>query len=242
MAFRDKGTADRVRIDALEDELDDKDAEIARLRSELAERDAPKKKTKKGRAAPVPTASDLPVGDVWEVETTHPKGTWKWGLGWLAILAATIAYLGVTGGWRTELLIPLTIFGVPGMTLFRRRGITLDRKAGTITRWDWFLFRRRRTWAVAGKEIELVRRTMYRKNGPSWTAGVAHLGDDELFLMKWGAAEDLSRRVAAFFGIGFRERRETTEEIQRRAHQPLKFVSVVIVLAMIIGGLVILLR
>lgn len=240
MAFRDKQKADQLRIGALEEELDEKDAEIARLRDELADRrdqKKPKKKRAKERA-PIPAAKDLPEGDVWDVETTHPEGMWKWGLGWFALLGGGVAYLAVTGGLRRELLIPVACFGLPGLMLLRRTGLTVDRKRGQITRWDWLFVRIRRSYGIEGKDLELVSRTMTPKDRPSWSAGVLRIDGRDLFLMKIGKARSLARRVAAFLGVGLSERRESTDEIMARARQPLTFIMGFMIVAFIIAGIV----
>ena len=243
MAFRDKQNADRIRIDALEDEVDEKDAEIARLKKELAERNDKKKPQKKPKKkTPVPKADDLPEGDVWDVETTHPEGMWKWGVGWVVAAFGVVGLVAANQGPKLELLMPVACFGLPGLMFLHRRGLTIDRKRAEITRWDWFMFRFRRTWSMKGKDLELVSRNMSPKNGPSWIAGVLMLDDRVLFLMKIGKAQSLARRVAAYLDVGLAERRETTDEIMKRAQQPLAFVAVFMVIAFVIGGILMLAR
>ncbi|MCA9620381.1 MAG: hypothetical protein KC731_15270, partial [Myxococcales bacterium] len=88
MAFRSEREADRHRIDALEDELEEKEAEIARLRNKMAARKEPRPPEAKGR---VPEVQDLPEGPLLAIPT-HDPSAWKIGAIWLLTLAGVMGY------------------------------------------------------------------------------------------------------------------------------------------------------
>ena len=206
MGFRDERSADRYRIDALEDEVAAKDDEIERLRAELTAKQAPKpskqqkKKKKRAPADIVPVVDDLPSGDVMSLDT-HDQANWKVGVVWLVVAAIVFGVLGVRQGLGGGLLAPMAIFGLPGFFFLIRTRLVIDRKARTITRVWTFLLSVRRTLSVEGQELVLERRAHHPKNGKTWYGGHLLLGERPLASMKIGKARVMAKRGAAFMDV-----------------------------------------
>ncbi len=241
MGFRNPRDADRLRIDALEEDVEDKAARIAELEAALARRDAAERQPPRGKRAKstrraeakVPKVDGVPEGARWSFETTHPKGTWKLGIAWMVALAAIVGVVVAREGLHRGIGIMVAVFGVPGLLLLHRSGLVVDREKRRITRWDSIVIPVRRTWEVGGHRIVLEERSMTPKDGESWQAGFVFLGPHLLFKDKKAAAQRTARRIAAFLGVAYSERRERDEAVERRAIMPLMVVMTVA----LVGGL-----
>jgi hypothetical protein len=234
MGFRSDEDARIHRIDALEGELDEKDAEIARLKAELeAEREADadlkelealerasaaEQREQKATRARSP-AKAKSSSDIWAFNT-HMAHAWMIGIAWLAVVAGGAAYMHYerSMAW-TELWPALPVF-LMSLFFFHQHGLVLDKRAGTVTRKDRLLvFSWSRVRPYAGKAITIDRRYYSNKDGDSYWTGHVFLGDLKLFAKKEAEAERLAKQVAEFLGIACRP--PSTKQMQRRAMLPL---------------------
>jgi hypothetical protein len=231
VGFRSERDADRYRIDVLEDEVAEKDDEIARLRAKLA---TPKpkrrqhKQKQQAKRGEVPRVADLPSGPRMEIATSDPKG-WLVGLLWLAMAGGGYAYSVLIDGYQQNGLLVLLFFALPGLLFFTRTRLLLDREARTITVVYSLLISMRRVLSVKGKALRIEKRYHKPKDGDSYYAGHIFLGDHKLARAKIGKAQGWARRIAAFMELPLSERNESTKAIMRRAGMPLWIVGVVMV-------------
>src|SRR5688572_5379426 len=125
MAFRSDKDAMRSQIDALKGDLEQRDAEVTRLKEQLeAERRAAATSTEKQapavprgttsfwlKARPAP-AEPSPDGDTWGLPRSEPSG-WMFPvlmITWLVLFAGAGAYLHWTRQAAPEETIPLLLF------------------------------------------------------------------------------------------------------------------------------------
>lgn len=215
MSFRNDDDARRHRIDALESDLEEKDAEIARLKTALEAKESAPKSKKSAPRSVATKAAQVPGGDVWKLDT-HDKRSWMFGVGWLVVLAAILGYLHRTGSVGAEEGLWVVCFGIPGLFFFARSGLVLDRSAGTVTRWRAFFFAKwRRTVPLAGRAIEIEKRLASPEEGSSYWAGRVYLGDLKLFAKKEEDAERLAQQIAAYLGVPCRVKHPSAKQANR---------------------------
>jgi hypothetical protein len=232
MTFRDDREAARHRIDALEGQLDEKDEEIARLREELAAREAPaappRAKEEHQKKADPPVVAGVPPGDVWAFDTSG-RNEWKAGALWLVGIAAAAGYLWVHEHAGAAVLFPVLLFSAPGLFLLVRSGVVADRGARTITVWYRLLVRH--AWVVPideGSVIEMDTRLVSPENGDSYWSGHVFVGKRKLFSKKEREAEQLAKKLAAFLGIPYLRRRPDMKAIERQARLPLMLTTAMV--------------
>lgn len=235
MAFRSEREADRHRIDALEDAVEDKDEEIARLRAQLEAKEkkpAPKKRQKKQPKGNVPEVDDLPDGDVMEIATHDPTLNII-GAVWLAVVLGMLGYAWATSVFEMQMLVPALIFGVPPIFFLMRGKLVCDRKAGTITVVHSLVVSVKRKLSVEGQTLVVERRMHKPKDGDSYWAGHLFIGDRRIAHKKIHPAMAMARRVAAFMRMPLADRHQSQKDIMKAANMPLVIVVVVMAIAVL---------
>lgn len=245
MSFRNDRDASRHRIDALEEEVAEKDRKIADLERELAGRGkASKKPGRKGDAAgrggAVPQVAGLPEGDVWEVPFYDPKALWI-ALGWIVLLVGGALWMWLMRH-DASMFIAAGIFTAPALVFVHRSGLVIDKRSKTLTHWHWLVVPWKKVLPLAGNHIAMETRLVTPKDSDSYWAGRVFLGNHQLFQKKKHEAERLGTRIAAFAGIPFKERAVSSKQIMREAEQPLRFMAIFMVIAAVIAGLLQILR
>lgn len=232
MGFRNDEDARIHRIDALEGAVSEKDAEIARLKAQLEDKEARQDRgepseeeargTKKRPAKSAPPRVDgVPEGDRWEV-ATHQPYMWMLGVVWIAATAAWVAYSHfVNGAPAPEAALGMLVC-LPSLALFHRQRLVLDKQAGIVTQRNWVLFVPwSRVAKYQGQSIRVERRRYSSKDVDSRWNGHVFLGKMKLFAMREEEAVALAQRVAAFLGISCRTTTPSAKQMQRRAMLPL---------------------
>jgi hypothetical protein len=233
MGFRSDEEARVRRIDALEGQLSEKDAEIARLRAQLeGPRPTPQVPTASARDTSASTASAPGPGarEVWSFPTHDPKGLWI-GMAWVVLASVATAYLGTSSEEASSLAAMAAVFvilSLPALFLFHRHRLTLDPSAGTVTRHDRVLFVTwKRTVSCAGRAVEVDRRLHSPSDGESYWVDHVYLGDLKLFAKRGEEADALAKKVARHLGVPCRPRPFSAEETERRARRPLVYTMIV---------------
>jgi hypothetical protein len=252
MGFRNDEDARIHRIDALEGELDEKDAEIARLKAELEAKEvdgdlaelermeAAEREQAAGRArqqAPRAPSKSAPsktkdTREVWAFDT-HKPNAWMIGVGWFVVVAAGAWYMHAMRGMEWATLWPALVILPMGFMFLHRHGLVLDKRAGTVTRTDRLLFLSfRRERPYAGKAITVARRYYSSDTGDGHYNGHVFLGDLKLFAKREAEADRLAKQIAEFLGIPVRP--PSARKMQQRAMLPLVLTAVGVVLFLVV--------
>ncbi len=236
MGFRSDRDASRYRIEALESALEEKDAEIARLRAEAKGKRAqdekkPRRKAKheKDQAAP-PAAilSSLPAADTWALPISA-------GLELLPILVGGVGGLiaGYTrypsslglGEPRFLLTLLPAVLVVVALWFALTKRVVLDRRAGTVRVHIGLLKR-----TIQGKGFQVCGFVVSSENGPTVKKGRVALGAHRLMAASEPEACALAERMAAFMSVPYLGVRFSEKEQERVAIQALvlTFVTVAV--------------
>lgn len=210
MGFRSDDEAMRHRVDALEGQVAEKDAEVERLKKELAAaKEAGRPPAVKVALAPPRPLSSAkeemaPDGETWAVPMAvrDPKFTIGM-LGFLLFLLGiplALQYQGESHGWDVWIPVLLTATIPVGLILYRG-GIEIDRKARKVTRWRWFLVGWERTFPTEGESIfvEVVDR------GNEETAQFDRIFVGENFLVERRSprGKGLAERIARYLELPY---------------------------------------
>ncbi len=154
------------------------------------------------------------------IPTHRRRHNWHVDLVSLLAMSGMGAFLAVESGVWTDAW-PALIFAAPGLIYFYQQRLTLDRRAGTVTRTRSLLFIRwNRVVTYAGKELLVERGSGTAKNGEPYDTGTASLDGMKLFSKKMEPADALAQRIAAFLDIPCRTVTPTAKQLQRRARLP----------------------
>ena len=240
MGFRSDEEALRSRVDALEGDLADREAEVERLKADLeAERHpppkpkAPEPKLSFGLRAEEAPAEPTPDGDTWGLAGTR--------MGWRLIVvlgawsASSFGFFGYEfagkGHWGGS--IGLVLLGLSPLLLFLyRSGIVIDRRARTITIWKRLFVRWARTVTLAGEEIGVEKPPLGQDGDTAY--GVL-LGERFLLSREKEPAKALAEKIAEFAGVPFAGvRSRSQKQITRRA---ILVMGAAVVLCLLFGAL-----
>ncbi len=247
MGFRNKGDARRLRIDALEDDVAERDEEIARLKLELQKTNQrkPKKRKRKKRAEGSASGErerasvSVPDRDTWELDVRPLR--WSNLVVFLGLFGGMGLFLifSSRGDYRTVVLgaACVALGAAMGATTAARQRLELDRINRTVTIKSHLLLTWKRTVKVTDTELLMTKQYMQPKHGSSWTQGTLVLGGRTVCKGKEAAQRKLGRQVASFLGLSFDIRTPTAEEIEKRALRPLMFVFGVTAIAMAVAAL-----
>ena len=247
VAFRSEKDASRHRIDALEDELEEKDAELERLRAEVERRDAAAKdgarKTKKrrskrrgasGERAEAPPQG-VPTGTTWSVREYSPL--WMLPVAGCG-LGVCLAALGLgsqpgqsTAGWLV-MLLPLAL-----VALALDKRVVLDRGgAGVSKRWGPLRM------PLDGSAFRVAETVTSSENGPNVYWGSVYFGEDRLVNRRKAEAIEVAQKMAAFMGRPYKGSKFSQKDQERGALGALvgtfglvAFLGFVLALAYLVG-------
>ena len=247
MGFRNDEDARIHRIDALEGALDEKDAEIARLKAQLEAKDvdddrvelermeAEERKDAAARAQQKQAPRTKIKQDTREVRTIdlHMPHLWMLGVAWIPVVAAVAWYMHAIQGMEWEALWPALLVLPVGLFFLHRHTLVLDKRSGTVTRLDQVLvFSWRRVRPYAGKAITIHRGYYSNEDGNSHWTGHVFLEDLKLFVKKEGQARRLAKEIAEFLDITYRTARP--KQAQRHPMLPLVLTMVAVVIFLIV--------
>ncbi len=231
MGFRSDRDASRYRIEALESALEEKDAEIARLRAEAEgkrahdAKDARRKATRENErsaptgAPPAAILSSLPDGDTWALPISA-------GLELMPILVGGVG--GLIAGYARDpsslglgeprfllTLLPAVLVVVALWFALTKR-VVLDRRAGTVRVHVGLLKR-----TIKGKSFQVRGFVVSSENGPTVKKGRVAFGMHRLMAASEPEACALAERMAAFMGVPYLGVRFSEKEQEREGMQAL---------------------
>jgi hypothetical protein len=210
MGFRSDDEAIRHRVDALEGQVAEKDAEVERLKKELeAAMEAGRPPAVKvALAAPRPRRSAreemAPDGETWTVPMAVRDPKFRVAmLGFLMFLVGiplALQYQGEIHGWEVWIPILLTATIPVGLLLYRG-GIEIDRRARKVTRWRWFLLSWSRTFTADGESIFVEGVTRGNEESVEWDR--VFLGEGFLVERESPHGKALAERIAKYLDVPY---------------------------------------
>ncbi len=213
MGFRSDHEALRHRVDALEGQVEERDAEVVRLRAELEAARAKDPGPAKAAISepglertetPAPAADerkDFVDDDTWALpmvpqrERAPLSSLVVLGLGVGApVMLYEAGYIGLVGT-----LVGALTFGLGSLGfLIYRGGIVADRRTRAVKIWRSAILGWSRTLAVGEQSIFVEKTTAAEDE--SKVVGRVYLGEHFLFERPWDDARGLAERLADFLG------------------------------------------
>lgn len=231
----------------IRDELEEKDAEIARLKAQLDAKEVDedlaeleRMEAEEREHAPPPSrerptrarAKSKDTRETWAFDTHMPYG-WLVGVVGLAVGGGGAWYARAVRAMPWTDLWPALFVFATSLIFFHQHGLVLDKRAGTVTRKDrLLLFSWKRVRTYAGKVITVDRRAG-RRDGESYWVGHVFLGDLKLFAKKEEESERLAKQVADFLGIPCRSQ-SSAKQAQRLALLPLVLTAIFAVIFVVV--------